>query len=191
MIKAIIFDCFGVIITDALLVVCEELRARDPEAAQQVGDIIKANNRGMIDPKESTRLIAEILGISVEEFRDRIADGEAKDHLLLDYIAGLRPQYKTALLSNIAASSLYRRFAQDELSRCFDEIVISGDIGFAKPEPQAYEIAADRLGVRFDECLFTDDRDTFCEAARACGMQAIHYQSFDQFRAELERMLVS
>ena len=42
----------------------------------------------------------------------------------------------------------------------------------AKPELEAYEYVADKLGVRLDECVFTDDRELFCEAARACGMQA-------------------
>jgi HAD superfamily hydrolase (TIGR01509 family) len=188
MIKAIIFDCFGVIITDALQVICQELADKDPEACRQVHDLIKANNRGMITPEESNQQIAAILGVSVEEFRTKIADGEVKDKRVLNYAAELRSQYKTAMLSNIAHNSLDRRFAEHELEKSFDEVVVSGDIGFAKPEAQAYEITADRLGVRLDECIFTDDRESFCEAARTVGMQAILYESFPQFKQDLEEM---
>lgn len=184
MIRAVIFDCFGVIITDALQALCNELLTRDPAACERVKDLIKANNRGLITPQESNAQIASLLGMSVEEFRSRIDDGEAKDMLLLDFIAKLRGDYKTAMLSNVAGSSLRNRFTTDELERCFDAVVASGDIGYAKPEPEAYEITADRLGVRYDECLFVDDRDAFCEAARAVGMQAIHYVSFDRFKTE-------
>jgi FMN phosphatase YigB (HAD superfamily) len=191
MIRAVIFDCFGVIITDALQAICDELNSRDPAACEQVKDLIKANNRGLILPEDSNEQIAGILGISVQEFRRRIDSGEAKDERLLDYIVGLRGTHKTAMLSNIAGNSLEHRFTADELERCFDTVVISGDIGFAKPEPQAYEITADRLGVRYDECVFTDDRDSFCEAARAVGMQAIHYTSFDRFKSELEQILAA
>ncbi len=75
------------------------------------------------------------------------------------------------------------------MAKHFDTVVVSGEIGYAKPEPEAYEITADRLGVRLDACVFTDDREHFCEAARAVGMQAIHYQNVDQFRQDLEGVL--
>ena len=61
--------------------------------------------------------------------------------------------------------------------------------GYMKPDAEIYEYTANQLGVRFDECLFTDDREEYCEAARAVGMQAIHYQSFNLFKAELEKIL--
>src|SRR6185369_3482431 len=99
-----------------------------------------------------------------------------KDLELLEYIAELRTQYKIGMLSNIGRGGLERRFAPGELDRYFDVVVVSGDIGYAKPEAEAYEITADRLGVRLDECVFTDDREGYCEAARGVGMQAISYQ---------------
>lgn len=91
MVRAIIFDCFGVIITDALKVVVEEVASQDPAAARQITDIIRANNRGMLQPAESNRRIAEILDVSVEVWRRRIDDGEMKDTRLLAYIPLLTP----------------------------------------------------------------------------------------------------
>lgn len=191
MIKALIFDCFGVLITDALSVICGELRSRDPAAADRAGDIIKATNRGMIDAREANRQLAVLLGRNADELRAEIAGNEVKDTRLMAYIFELRSRYKTAMLSNISnIGSLDRRFTHQELVRLFDEIVASGDIGYAKPEAQAYEITADRLGVRLDECVFIDDREVFCEAARFTGMQAIYYRSYDQFRDELDAILV-
>jgi putative hydrolase of the HAD superfamily len=188
-VKAVIFDCFGVLITDALKLICDELYARDPAACQSVKDLIRATNLGIIDPAESNEQIAAILGISVEDFRAQIVNGEVKDEALMNYIAeDLRPRYKIAMMSNIAGSSLRRRFTSEELDRCFDAVVASGDIGYAKPQPEAYETAAGRLEVRYDECVFVDDREHFCEAARAVGMQAIRYDSFDQFKKDLEGM---
>jgi putative hydrolase of the HAD superfamily len=93
------------------------------------------------------------------------------------------------MLSNINVPGLMRRFSEAEREEYFDVIVVSAEIGFAKPEAQAYEITADRLGVRLDECVFIDDREDFCEAARGVGMQAVFYQSFDQAKADLERIL--
>lgn len=189
MIKAIIFDCFGVIITDSLLALTNQLRERDPVAAVRVGDIVKAANHGMINPDESNRQIAAVMGISLEEFQRRKYDGEYKDVALLDYIAGLRPRYKTAVLSNITANSLNRRLTAQEQARCFDVVIASAEIGHAKPEPEAYQIAAQQLSVEPEECVFIDDRDSFCAGAHATGMQAIHYQDFNQLRQELEGLL--
>lgn len=189
MIKAVIFDCFGVVLTDALKLVREDLAKKDPAAAKQVKDIVAANNRGMLEPDESNERIAELLGVSVAELRKRVAGSEVRDEELLTYVQQLKQQYKTAMLSNIAASSLARRFPNNELDTYFDVVVASGEIGYAKPEPEAYEITAERLGVRLDECVFTDDRELFCDGATSVGMHAILYTNFAQFKQDLEALL--
>ena len=189
MIKAVIFDCFGVIVADALQIICSELRQRDPAAADEVRDTVSLSNRGIADPDTSSRKVAAILGVSYEEYRSQIASGEVKNVELLGYIQELRTSYKTALLSNIGKGSLLRRFSAEELVRYFDTVVASGDVGFAKPEPEIYEIAADRLGVRFDECVFTDDREEYCQGARAVGMHAILYTDYPQFKVALETLV--
>jgi HAD superfamily hydrolase (TIGR01509 family) len=93
------------------------------------------------------------------------------------------------MLSNISESGIHKRFTDEELNAHFDTVVVSGEIGYAKPEPEAYEIVAQRLGVRLVECVFTYDKLEFCEAARGVGMQAIVYESLEQFKADLEKIL--
>jgi len=68
-------------------------------------------------------------------------------------------------------------------------VVASSNIGFAKPEARAYEITAEKLGVRLDECIMVDDVEAYCLGAEGVGMQAIRYQSFDQMKNELEVLL--
>jgi HAD superfamily hydrolase (TIGR01509 family) len=190
MTEAIIFDCFGVIISDALKLFLEQLRANGRGAeADQVTEIVRANNRGIIMPADSNQQIADLLGITVDDYRSHIDQKEVKNTQLLDYILELRKTYKTALLSNIGIGSLNRRFAPGELDRYFDTVVVSGDIGHIKPEPEAYEIAAIRINAHLKNCIFIDDRTEYCAGAQAVGMQAICYISFDQFKAELESLL--
>lgn len=189
MIRAIIFDCFGVLITDALEGILQTIHGRNPALAEQVRGLIRASNKGIIDPAESTRQIAELLGQSESDYRQNIADGEHKNNELLTYILRLRESHKTAMLSNIGRGSLAKRFSTDELKQYFDVVISSGDIGWAKPEPEAYQIAADRLGLRCTECVFIDDRELFCEGARATGMQAIVYRDFAQFSNDLGVLL--
>jgi putative hydrolase of the HAD superfamily len=95
------------------------------------------------------------------------------------------------MLSNITVQGIERRFPDDELGKYFDEIVISSEIGYAKPDREAYEITAERLGVKPEECIFTDDRIDFCVAAEAVGMKAIEFRNFEQFKLNLETLLTA
>ncbi len=189
MIKAVVFGCFGVVLTDSLSEIRAGLAQRDPKAAEEVRDIIAANNRGLLEPQESNARIAAILNMDLEAFRTLVRTGEARNTRLLDYILELKARYKTAMLSNVAGSSLARRFPDNELATYFDTVVASAEIGFAKPDYEAYYITAQRLGVLPEECVFTDDKPTFCEAATQAGMSAIVYTNFVQFQTDLERLL--
>jgi FMN phosphatase YigB (HAD superfamily) len=191
MTKAIIFDCFGVIITDALKAICTSLRKTNPEKALLITGIIAENNRGLISAESSSEKIAKILGQTTDEFGRQIKDGEVKDQSILDFIVSLRPNFKTAMLSNISSTGLEQRFTPDELKLYFDVVVASGQVGFAKPEAQAYEITAEKLGVRLEECIMIDDVEAYCFGAKGVGMQAIHYRSFDQMKNELEALLTA
>ena len=71
----------------------------------------------------------------------------------------------------------------------FDDIVESAKIGFAKPEARAFEIAAERLSVRLDECVFVDDRPNYIEGAQHVGMKTVLYTDFKDFKKRLEFLL--
>lgn len=188
-VEAIIFDVFGVLITDALFHISDKLKTSDPGGFEEIRSLVHATSRGLTDRETSNQRIAEILDIGLDDYKRQINEGEVRNTQLLDYIKELRKSYKTAILSNISNGGIYHRFSKDELAEHFDAVVASGDEGFAKPEPEIYEIAADRLGVRLDACVFTDDIPAFCEAARSVGMRAVHYQDFDSFKRQLEKLL--
>jgi epoxide hydrolase-like predicted phosphatase len=70
----------------------------------------------------------------------------------------------------------------DEL---FEVVVDSAFVGCRKPEHEIYEIVLERLGVAAGECLFVDDVEVNCEAARELGMAAVHFRDNDQAIAEI------
>lgn len=188
MIKAIIFDCFGVLITDALSAMIDTLKVDDPVTADEIIGLTVMANKGILDPEVSRPAIAKLLGLSHEEYLQKLRTDEVKNDALLTYIKELRNDYKIGLLSNVSRGGLTMRFTPEELSG-FDAVVPSGDTGFAKPSPEAYEIAADQLGVRTTECIMIDDRTDYCDGAVAVGMQAIQYISLDQLQAHLRALL--
>lgn len=94
--------------------------------------------------------------------------------------AGLR----TGLLSNSWGNE-YPREGWDEM---FDAIVISGEVGMRKPEPEIFAHVLDRLGVRAEETVFVDDLAHNVEAAAGLGIIGVHHTSYDATAAELERI---
>lgn len=189
MIKAIIFDCFGVIITDALELLVKRAEATDPKLRNYVLELVHASNRGYIGPEESNEQISKLLGMKYEEYREAIRDGEVKDQQVVEWIKNLRTQYKTAMLSNISRGGMDKRFTKEELSKLFDVVATSGDLGMAKPDREIYEHTARELDVLPEECVFIDDREGHLEGAKVAGMQTVLFQSSKQAMVDLEKLL--
>ncbi len=110
---------------------------------------------------------------------------------LFDYIATrTKPHYKLGILSNAGADRLRELFTDEQVA-LFDAVSLSFQIGAAKPERHAYEHIAEKLDVTPAECVFVDDSADYCEAARAAGMQAIHFQTTADFCREFEQLEAS
>jgi putative hydrolase of the HAD superfamily len=71
----------------------------------------------------------------------------------------------------------------------FEVVVDSGFVGCRKPDREIYDITLERMGVPAGECLFIDDIDVNCEAARDLGMSAVHYEHNDQAIPEIREAL--
>lgn len=71
----------------------------------------------------------------------------------------------------------------------FELVIDSGWVGYRKPERQVYEITLERLGLPATSCLFVDDLEVNCEAARELGFTAVHYREPDQAIAEVREAL--
>jgi putative hydrolase of the HAD superfamily len=80
--------------------------------------------------------------------------------------AGLR----TALLSNSWGCEEYPRA---DFPGLFDAVVLSGEVGMRKPEPEIFCHAAQALGLAPAQCVFIDDMAANVAAAQACGMTAV------------------
>jgi putative hydrolase of the HAD superfamily len=71
----------------------------------------------------------------------------------------------------------------------FEVVVDSGFVGCRKPDREIYDLTLERMGVEAGECVFIDDADVNCDAARELGMSAVHYQHNDQAIPELRDLL--
>ena len=189
MIKAIIFDFFGVIVGDGFDYTYRSAGGDPVQDRAFVQELLDQANRGKITTDEFRQKICRKLGITVDEYQDSLKRSEQINLDLLELIKDLRNRYKTALLSNVNQGGLERRIKREVLDSYFDDIVISGEVGYIKPEPEIYRLAAERLGAGLSECVFTDDREPYVRAAEAVGMKGIVYKDFSQFKLELEKLL--
>ena len=72
--------------------------------------------------------------------------------------------------------------AVDEI---FETVVDSGFVGCRKPESRIYALTLERIGMPAEACLFVDDVEVNCEAARKAGMSAVHFRDNEQAIAEV------
>lgn len=116
--------------------------------------------------------------------------GDRLDGDLIQFLAGLRPGCKTALVSNAwkGLRAFYTQwFGLDD--SVADVMIFSGEVGVAKPDLRIYQLAAGRLGVEAGESVFVDDFTANIEAAQQAGMLAVHFRSAGQAIQELRLML--
>ncbi len=148
--------------------------------------------------------------ISEVEFRDRIEphlesgfDLTRLRTLYFDRIVPNRPMIefvrqvrrggtRTALLTNnVREWEPLWRSKLPEIDELFEVVVDSAFVGLRKPDPAIYELTLERLGdgVRPADCVFVDDLDVNCEAARALGMTAVRFVDAEQAIPEIESAL--
>jgi HAD superfamily hydrolase (TIGR01509 family) len=187
MTKAIIFDCFGVLATEAWLPFKAKYFAHDRELFEQASNISRQADRGLISYEDFMRAIAKLAGITPAEAIKAIARN-VPDEQLFAYIKELKTDYKLGLLSNVAGDYLYQIFTSDQLA-LFDAIALSFESGFIKPQARAFVIAAKQLVVDAGECVFIDDQQRNVNGAHEAGMAAILYHDAAQLRRELGAFL--
>jgi putative hydrolase of the HAD superfamily len=93
------------------------------------------------------------------------------DEDVLALVREVRRRVPVGLLTN-GSSRLPEELAVSGLASEIDVVCNSWDLGVAKPNRVAYELAAARMEATPAQCFFTDDRPANVDAARAVGMTA-------------------
>lgn len=94
----------------------------------------------------------------------------------VELVRALRPSYRIGIVSNADASLRERLRDGLGIFDLFDAFICSAEVGVAKPEPEVYRLAAERLGLPPEACVFVDDHEPNAKAAEQVGMRAIHYR---------------
>jgi putative hydrolase of the HAD superfamily len=139
----------------------------EDEFGERFGELLELDDR--------TRLVERMFG------------GVRMDERMVGVVRSARAAgFRTGLISNSMGGASYDRELFPEL---FHGVVISGDVGMHKPQPEIFLLGAQRTGVAPGECVFVDDLRENCEGAEAVGMTAVLHRGADTTVPELERLL--
>ena len=161
------------------------------KAAEERGDHpLYELEKGRLTESEFSAIVQAQLppGIELAGFREIYFSHLHANEPMIDLMRRCRDRgLRMAMLTNNVREwePLWR--AKLPVDEIFEVVVDSAFVGMRKPEPEIYELTLERLGdVRAEECVFIDDVDVNCEAARALGMTAVHYRAPEQAIAEVE-----
>jgi putative hydrolase of the HAD superfamily len=182
---AVLFDFGGVLTTpvwDSFSAFCrseglqpdaiKELFRSDPEALAD----LRGLETGAVTEAEFERAFGARLGLKDPDgLIDSMFEGMKPLGPMVDAVREIRASgLLTGLVSNSWSTAHYDRALLAEL---FDAVVISAEVGLHKPQPEIYRLAAKRLRVEPERCLFVDDLRENCEGAEAVGMTAVRHRS--------------
>ena len=108
------------------------------------------------------------------------------------YLIDLFPKFhalglKIGILSN--ATTQLRKWLEDEgIEPLADAIVISGEIGYQKPDRKAFDILFERLALAPGQVVFVDDSAKSLEKAHEIGYIPILFKDNEQLKDDLGKL---
>ena len=149
----------------------KQLFRKDPGALEDLRKL----EAGQIEPEAFEKSFGDRLGVAdARGLIDRLFENMNPEEEMLSAVGAIKAAgIKTGLVSNSWRTDQYDRAMLDGM---FDDVVISGEVGMHKPNPDIYLLAAERLEVDPASCVFIDDLRENCHGAEAVGMQAVRHR---------------
>jgi beta-phosphoglucomutase family hydrolase len=89
---------------------------------------------------------------------------------VVEHITANHGRIPLAVVSGSTRASVSSSLSALNLLHRFETLVCAGDYKKGKPDPEAFLLAAERLGVPPESCLVFEDADLGIQAATAAGM---------------------
>jgi len=198
-VSVVLFDLGGVLVElqgpSALMRLSGHTRTREEvRASWQRCSAVKAFETGRISVEAFAERVVHDLGlpITVETFLQDYPTWMSRLHTnSIDVLRLASRHCRIAALSNISAVHWGELEAGLAQAPAFDQKVLSFETGWMKPEPEAYQVAIDRLGELPERVLFLDDSEANVVQARRMGMQAELTHNAHEARVILEHRLLN
>ena len=182
MIKAIIFDFFGVFTPDISFAWFQKYVSTAPHEIAKLQAICDLSDHGELNKSSFYDALAAISGIHKNNV---IAGVEAEIHIDQELVAVVkvmrRNNIRIACLSNGShewALDIMKRYG---LTTLFDHVILSADVHMAKPDREIYAYTLKQLNVSAHEAFFTDDRVKNTKAAERFGIKSHAFTTTEKF----------
>ena len=194
-VEALIFDLFGVMISFDNDIVYRRLaeHCADPhEAFRSLDGQMSGLNviTGRQSLAQTYDILRGTLGLKLSFEAFLVAWNtpySASMPGMADLVERLAPHHKLVLLSNVDIDYWQVvRPLHPELDR-FDALIISAEVGLAKPDPRIFEHACEVAGMEPARCLFIDDTPNNVRGALKAGLQGHVFRSVPALEAELRQ----
>jgi beta-phosphoglucomutase family hydrolase len=182
--KAYLFDCDGTIADSMPLHFQAWKKALDEQNCTFSEQLFY--DWGGVAVADVIRRLNEMqqLNMSVAEVSDRKENFylENLPHLkaipeVVEHVTANHGRIPLAVVSGSTRDSVQSSLNALNLLDRFDTLVCAGDYKKGKPDPEAFLLAAERLGVTPESCLVFEDADLGIQAATAAGMASVKVPS--------------
>lgn len=179
--KVIIFDFFGVI--------CSEIAPpwfREHFDAKEAGlfkdKYVRPVDKGDTTIDELFDTLSEVVGEKPKDIKEDWLSSIQINKDLVSLIIAIKEDFRIALASNASADFLYGILRENDLEKLFDKIIISSEIGAAKPDPVFFKKMSEILKEGFENLLFFDDNPENIEAAQKLGIEAHLFRTVEDVK---------
>jgi putative hydrolase of the HAD superfamily len=182
----IVMDFFGVICSEVAPVWLA--RHFPPDEAEDIkATLVDSMDRGRLTLDALFQELALRTAVPAQRIASEWRGHVRIDGRLVALMGGWRAAgRKVGLLSNAESSFIRGILNEHRLEPVFDAIVVSSEIGFAKPDAEAYRTILGALRVAAVDALMVDDNPANIRGAAAVGMAGHLFTSFEEFRGAFQ-----
>jgi beta-phosphoglucomutase family hydrolase len=182
--KAYLFDCDGTIADSMPLHYQAWKKALDEQnctfseelfydwGGVAVADVIRRLN----EMQQLNMSVAEVSDRKENFYLENLAQLKAIPEVV-EHVTANHGRIPLAVVSGSTRDSVQSSLNALNLLDRFDTLVCAGDYKKGKPDPEAFLLAAERLGVTPESCMVFEDADLGIQAATAAGMASVKVPS--------------
>ncbi len=155
------------------------------EAVAAKATIIEATDRGTLSQDGLFSALAKLTDVPPAQIEREWQSYVHIDARIVDLIRTFAPSCKLGLITNAPAPFVRGLLAGHALTGLFNAIVVSSELGCAKPNREIYEYLLALTSVKAHDALMIDDNPDNIAGAIAVGMGGLRFRSYEQLRAAL------
>ena len=146
---------------------------------------------GEADTEDVWSFVRKHLDLSLDDLRSLkrdFWDGDSLNLELIKYVHGMSDKCRAVILSNAwtGARQMFKSIPELDF---FEEIIISSEVGIAKPDDRVFLQACQIINVEPKEVIFVDDMKDNVNASISLGMHGVLFDTTSQVVKEIDKFL--